>query len=578
MAESTVASNNIEDNKHQNNPYAYLSRDDFTSEKFKIEVSGLPKYYGIKEFKKLLNDKLHLNTCKVKPLKKKSHWMFVAFRNEDDRERAISIIDGYMWKNCKLMAKKAKAAPDPLIKRRIEADADTCNKKIKFDENGEEIPTSELVKSSTIPLWDVPYSEQLSFKQKEMKSIITQLGENISRENRSLGSWVKKQQEKNDGLICELKPILSTNVTEGYRNKCEFTIGKSRDGDEIIIGFRLASYAAGSTAVGPIDDLCHISSRMKTAVKIFQNFVKESKLDVYDPVCHTGFWSQVVARTSRLDHLMLIIAVHPQDMTEDQLTELKSKIRNFFEEGEGKEANVTSLYFKIMKKKNSEDEDDSKNYEHLSGCLYIEELLFDLKLRISPRAFFQINTHGAEVLYKAAIELAECNSENTSFLDICCGTGTIGLCFAKYCGEVLGLEMIKEAITDAKENAKRNNITNCDFFVGKAEDLLKAVIQRTTKSEIIAVVDPPRAGLHHHALLSLRKAKKLTKLLYISCDPKAAIKNLIDFARPVSKTLSGEPLVPVKAIPVDMFPHTNHCELVILLERIGNLQNTDNTT
>lgn len=205
---------------------------------------------------------------------------------------------------------------------------------------------------------------------------------------------------------------------------------------------------------------------------------------------------------------------------------------------------------------------------HLSGLKYVEESLLHLKFRISPQAFFQVNTLGAEILFQAAIELAQCDNENTSLLDICCGTGTIGLCFAKYCSEVLGLEMVGDAIKDAKENARINNIDNCDFFVGKAEDIVKAVIHRATKRDIIAIVDPPRAGLHQQALLALRRTKKLNKLLYISCDPKAAIKNLVDFARPSSKLYVGEPLVPVKAIPVDMFPHTNHCELIILLERI----------
>lgn len=144
-----------------------------------------------------------------------------------------------------------------------------------------------------------------------------------------------------------------------------------------------------------------------------------------------------------------------------------------------------------------------------------------MKFRVSPQAFFQVNTLGAEVLYKTAIELAELTTD-TALLDVCCGTGTIGLCFSKvilnrcllversnvsytvyivlvvivqHCDEVMGIEIIADAIKDARENAVKNGVTNCEFFVGKAEDILWPVIRRTTKSNIIAIVDPPRAGL-----------------------------------------------------------------------------------
>lgn len=99
------------------------------------------------------------------------------------------------------------------------------------------------------------------------------MGEQISRKNDPLISeWIKEQKIKNNGLICELLPILSASVTEGYRNKCEFTIGKSRDEGKIIIGFRMAAYATGSTSVGPIQHLCHIPESMKKAVKVNNNY------------------------------------------------------------------------------------------------------------------------------------------------------------------------------------------------------------------------------------------------------------------------------------------------------------------
>ncbi|XP_023288732.1 tRNA (uracil-5-)-methyltransferase homolog A [Orussus abietinus] len=557
-----------EDEVKCRNPYAYLDRTDFSSEKYKIEVRGLPKHYGFGEFRKLLNDKLELQSSKVKPPKKGSEWLYVCFRSAECRDKAISVINGLSWKGSKLTAQMAKPAPDPLIKRKIE-DEDRNYKKRKDGEGYEAIPPMQRVKQSTTPFWNVSYPEQLKLKQKKMEGVLKTLGQEILKGNANLADWLASRREKYSGLPCELLPILSASEIEGYRNKCEFTIGKAEKDDQTIIGFRLSSYAAGSTAVGPIDDLCHIPENMKRAAKIFEEFVRNSKFTVFDPIHNSGYWKQLTVRTSKLGHLMLIIGIDRQDLSEGDVIELKKSILEFFEKGKGAEANVTSLYFQTIERKGIGGEGGG-SLEHLSGMKYIEESLMDMTFRVSPDAFFQINTLGAEVLYKAAIDLASPDT-NTAILDVCCGTGTIGLCFSKYCGEVLGMETVSSAVEDAKENAKKNGVKNCEFFVGKAEDLLTTVVQRTSMPDIIAVVDPPRAGLHQRAILSLRKTKQLKKLVYVSCGPEAAIKNFVDFARPASKHYVGEPLVPVKAVAVDMFPHTKHCELVVYLERLSSV-------
>ncbi|KYN17079.1 tRNA (uracil-5-)-methyltransferase like protein A, partial [Trachymyrmex cornetzi] len=559
---NTMETSNVIEN--ENNPYAYLDRDHFTSEKYKIEVRGLPKYYGIGEFKKLLNDKLDLQSCKVKPPRKGSSWLYVCFRSEECRQRAIISINGILWKNNKLTAQVAKPAPDPFVKRKLEEES--SNKRLKTDTEDSNCSPMDRIKFITTPLWNMPYSDQLEFKQKEMKSILIKIGQQMLTESKTI-EWVNSQKKLYDGLPCKLQNILSADVTEAYRNKCEFTVGKDSEQSKIMIGFRLSTYASGSTAVGPIDDLCHIPENMKIAIKILETFIRESNLEPFNPVDHSGYWRQVTARTTRANHLMLIVGIHPQNLSSNELDMLKSQLKIFFETGKGVDAHVTSLYFQTIDKKSIGGESSDTLY-HISGTEYIEETLLGMKFRVSPQAFFQVNTLGAEVLYNAAIDLAE-PTMDTALLDVCCGTGTIGLCFSKYCGEVLGVEIIPDAIQDAKENAVKNEIKNCEFFVGKAEDILLPVIQRTTKSNITAIVDPPRAGLHQKALLTLRKSKKLNRLVYISCDPRAAMRNLIDLARPSSKQYLGEPLVPVKAIAVDMFPHTKHCELILCLERLS---------
>jgi tRNA (uracil-5-)-methyltransferase len=172
-----------------------------------------------------------------------------------------------------------------------------------------------------------------------------------------------------------------------------------------------------------------------------------------------------------------------------------------------------------------------------------------------------------QVLYTAVGNLLESNP-NTTLLDVCCGTGTIGISVANKCGQVLGIEMVESAVQDARENAELNGLSHkCEFFAGKAEDIIDVVIGKAKFENIVAIVDPPRNGVHQRVLLLLRKCEKIKTLIYVSCDAKQAMKNFIDLARPPSKMYKGSPFHPKRIIPVDMFPHCHQTELVILFER-----------
>lgn len=154
--------------------------------------------------------------------------------------------------------------------------------------------------------------------------------------------------------------------------------------------------------------------------------------------------------------------------------------------------------------------------------------------------------------------------------------------------------MTPQAIIDAKENAKLNEITNSEFFTGKAEDILGSICYRATSNDILAVVDPPRAGirnffgliiiiyltyivLEQKAVVHLRKVQKINKLVYVACNPAAALGNFIDIGRPASKRLQNDPFVPVRAVAVDMFPHTRHYELIICFERFNKVKDAQLT-
>ncbi|CAH1107146.1 unnamed protein product [Psylliodes chrysocephalus] len=546
-----------ETNSEKQDPYAYLERD-FSSENFKIEVKNLPKFYGMNEFRKLLNEKLKLNSNKIKTTRRNSPFAFVCFRNNEDRDNALQILSKYKWKGKELQVLKAKPAPDPLVKKRKIDSEEKLSNKSKFEGTQE-----ERLKNSTIPYWNLEHNEQLKHKQDEIKKLIKKLGNDLVHTNPELHKWIEKQKSLYDGLPCELSNIRYADDNNGYRNKCEFTVGIDEETNLPTVGFRIGSYVNGTIGVGPVDSLIHIPDSMKLAAKVFQDFVRSSDLQVFNPEFHTGHFRQLMARSAP-DQLMLVIGIHPQDLNEEKLNEFKKDVVDFFINRNGKIANVTSLYYqKIVKKNHNNDVAPS---EHLWGDTHIYENILGLKFKISPEAFFQINTKGAEILYSTAMELAE-PLANTTVLDVCCGTGTIGLCFSKKCKQVLGIEIIPQAIDDAKENAKLNQIDNADFFAGKAEEILGNICYKSTSNEVVAVLDPPRAGIHKKGVFQIRKILKINKVVYISCNPAAALENFVDFGRQESKKVNGDALVPTKAIAVDMFPYTKYCELVICFER-----------
>ncbi|XP_060521309.1 tRNA (uracil-5-)-methyltransferase homolog A [Cylas formicarius] len=555
MAETAAS----QEPKKEADPYAYLSRGEFSSENFKIEIKNLPKFYGMSEFRKLLNEKLKLNSNKIKLPRRNSPYAFVCFRNEEDRDRALNVVSELKWKGKQLQATKAKPSADPLVKKRNEDfDNRDESKRIKLDN----ITVEERIKLSTIPLADTTYKEQLAIKQAEIKDVLSKLGNNLARQNPELREWIDSQKIKHEGLPCELLDIKFSDVIDGYRNKCEFTVGVDEDTKLATVGFRVGAYVNGVTGVGPVAHLRHIPDAMKIAVKAFQDFVRGSALDVFNPEFQTGHFRQLCARTAP-NQLMLVVGVHPQDLPLARIQEFQRELVEYFLTGGGKEARVTSLYYQEIVKKNAGETPAPAT--HLWGTTHVTESVLGLRFNISPEAFFQVNTGAAEVLYGAALDLASPTKDST-VLDVCCGTGTIGLCFSQRCQRVLGIEVVPGAVADANENARLNGIENAEFFAGKAEDLLGSVCFKA-EGDVTAVVDPPRAGLHQKAVLQIRKIGKIDKLIYVSCNPHLAMKNFTDLGRPESKSLHGEPLVPVRAVAVDLFPHTKHCELVVRFER-----------
>jgi 23S rRNA (uracil1939-C5)-methyltransferase len=194
--------------------------------------------------------------------------------------------------------------------------------------------------------------------------------------------------------------------------------------------------------------------------------------------------------------------------------------------------------------------------KRLSGSKRLREQLGELEFLISPEAFFQTNTEMAEVLYGAAVELAELRGHERVF-DLYCGIGTIGLSLASRAREVIGVELVERAVADAIDNARRNELTNASFFAGDIRLAMRELVEQAGKPDV-CVIDPPRAGLSQKVVRRIIEAAP-KRIVYVSCNPTTLAPNAAQLVE------AGYALRRVR--PVDMFPQTPHIECVALLER-----------
>ncbi|KAJ0407676.1 hypothetical protein ATCC90586_001858 [Pythium insidiosum] len=383
------------------------------------------------------------------------------------------------------------------------------------------------------------------------------------------------------GLCCPMDSIHASPVTEGYRNKCEFSIGFDAEGKPCV-GFRLGLFRDGSVIVNAPTNCENVSAVMEQVCAAVQQLVETSDFPVYDVKTQEGVWRLLTVRHSeRTGQLMIILQINPKNLSEEDVAKVRALTKAHLVGEEATPANVplqvTSLYIQEYAGVSAASEDDP--LIHLHGSKTIEEILLGLRFSVSPSAFFQVNTQGAETLYSLVKRHANAD-EQTLLYDVCCGTGTIGICAAAGVGKVVGIEICKAATDDAAVNAERNSVSNVSFVNSKAEDVMRDLLK--TKQEggedateanlkrVVAIVDPPRAGLHHQVLRSLRSCPPVDRIVYVSCNPTGSlIQDAITLCGPKTKSITGQAFRPVHAIPVDMFPHTPHCEMIIVFDRVA---------
>jgi len=336
----------------------------------------------------------------------------------------------------------------------------------------------------------------------------------------------------------DVMPTLGMKEPYSYRNKVQFPVG-AIDG-KIVTGF----YSARTHNIVPITD-CSIQSKIANKlVNNIREFFRENKISAYDEKNGDGFLRHVVIRSSeKTGEVMLILVTNGEEF---------SKKDEFIKFILGKCSRIKSI-IQNVNMKNTNVILGEKNIR-LYGKDTIKDYIGEFSFNISPNSFFQVNSVQTKVLYDLALDFAELAGNETVF-DLYCGIGSITLFLAKKAKRVYGVEVVKPAVQNARDNAKENGITNALFYCGKAEEVVPKLYDEGVRADVV-VVDPPRSGCDKVLIDTILKMKP-KRIVYVSCNPGTLARDV--------ELLSGYEVKTVQ--PVDMFPWTYHVECCLLLCR-----------
>ncbi len=342
------------------------------------------------------------------------------------------------------------------------------------------------------------------------------------------------------GVEPEMEPIITLSP-DGYRNKCQYPVAKTESG--IDIGF----FAPHSHRVVDCPK-CELQPEcFSKAVKIFKKFLIENNIEIYDEAANKGVVRHLYLRRANVTgEVMACVVINSDEMP------FSAKLVECFKEAFGDD--LKSVVVNINKKKTNVIL--GEKCVTVYGSDHITDVLCGVKIRISPLSFYQVNHDVAELLYKKAAEYAE--PEGKTVLDLYCGAGTIGLSMASKAKRIIGVEIIEQAVEDAKFNAKANGFTNTEFLCDDAAGAAKVLSEKGIKPDVI-ILDPPRKGCDESLIETVATAFSPERVVYVSCDSATLSRDCKIF-----KTLGYET---VKAIPVDMFPRTGHVETVALISK-----------
>ncbi len=343
----------------------------------------------------------------------------------------------------------------------------------------------------------------------------------------------------------EFLGIVGSPLTEGYRNKMEFSFGDTGKDGELSLGMRKRNSYYEVVNAGA----CNIVDEdVRQILREVLSFFKANDEKFYNRTRNTGYLRHLVVRKAYFTGQILINLITVSEHTDKRYTldPLVDSLLQLTLDGA-----IVSILHTINTSLADVVKADQMHVLH--GTDYFYEKLFDLQFKISPFSFFQTNSVGAQTLYTSVKSLlGDCRDK--IIFDLYCGTGTIAQIVSAHAKKVIGVEIVEEAIDAAIENATINHITNCEFIAG---DVLHVVAEITEKPDII-ILDPPREGIHPKAIYKII-AFGAEKIVYVSCKPTSLVRDLAVF--------QAEGYVLEKLGCVDMFPRTGHVETIVLLQR-----------
>ncbi len=342
------------------------------------------------------------------------------------------------------------------------------------------------------------------------------------------------------GEALEDIPLLAAPSTENYRNKAQYPVA-ARNG-QVYAGF----FKAGTHQVVENERCLILPPEMDTVKNTVVAYMNRWGVTAYDEKTHQGLVRHIYVRRGVVSGQILVcLVINGRKIPQaHRLVAALRKIPGF-----------TSLVLSVNTKQGNTVLGDE--FIPLYGAGFIEDTLCGLTFRLSPRSFYQVNHHQAQQLYEAAISQAQITKEDL-VLDLYCGVGTITLVMARAARRVIGVEVVPEAVQDARDNARRNGITNAEFFCGDAGQAALQLEAQGIRADV-AVVDPPRKGLNADTIEALARMDP-RRIVYVSCDPAT-------LARDVA-LLKERGYKLQNALAADLFPRCAHVETIVLLERV----------
>lgn len=373
--------------------------------------------------------------------------------------------------------------------------------------------------------WHMDYAEETRLKAQRVRDCL----------NRMAGEQL------------EAVPILEAPTCYGYRNKAQYPVAVQK-------GRAYAGFFRAGTHQVVENPRCLILPQESDAVKdAVINYVNQHRVPVYDEASHTGLLRHIYVRRGAVSGQILVcLAVNGRNIPKPEA--LIGRLKQI--------PGFTTLVLSVNTKKGNAVLGDE--FLTLYGPGYIEDTLCGLNFRLSPRSFYQVNHHQAQRLYQAAMEQAQITGADT-VLDLYCGVGTITLAMAASAGRVIGVEVIPQAVEDARDNARRNGIQNAEFFCADAGQAALELEKSGIRPDVV-VVDPPRKGLNADTIQALG-AMSPRRLVYVSCDPATLSRDVAALKE------KGYRLETVQA--ADLFPRCAHVETVALLVKGEGAENPE---